>query len=360
MRLYLIRHGESIGNELGINQGQKNDLSLTERGRDQAKRIAEKLASEKIDAIYSSDLKRAKETAEIIGKSHNILTILDKRLRERDFGDLDDKKNLLKDWKIHVRKIVEKEGLDPEEVKAPNGESDKDHWNRLQDFFNEKLKQHPNHTIVVVSHAGSNKVFLGIVGHFSKEKMYKTYQGNTGLNEFEYKDGVWIIKQVNNIEHLEKDTEALKIFNKVKNKKHNFSFNERWKINKELFEKFKKEGYRIKYMVISFKWEDQKIPLEILKLNHPHIDKHLIVSVKSHGIYQKLDLSNYTNLEGTGEWDSYKDCKLSIIPEGLLDESQEEDFADSYGASLNIKRFEEFYKKVSKFRRKPTFEDKTE
>ena len=90
MKLYLIRHGESIGNELGISQGQRNDLSLTEKGRDQAKRIAKKLANEKIDAIYSSDLKRANDTAEIIGKSHNILTTLDKRLRERDFGDLDD------------------------------------------------------------------------------------------------------------------------------------------------------------------------------------------------------------------------------------------------------------------------------
>lgn len=359
MRVYLIRHGESIGNELGIIQGQKNDFSLTEKGRNQAKRIAEKLASEKIDAIYSSDLKRAMETAEIIGNSHNIIPILDKRLRERDFGDLEDKKNLLKDWKIHVRKIVEKEGLDPEEVKAPNGESDKDHWDRLQDFFNEKLKQHPNQTIVVVSHAGSNKVFLGIIGYFSKEEMYKTYQGNTGLNEFEYKDGIWIIKQVNNINHLERDTQALEIFTRVKNEKHNFNFNERWKINKRLFEEFKKEGYRVKYAVILFKWENQEIPLEILKLNHPHIDKHLIILVKSQGMYQKLDLSDYPNLKGAGEWDSYTDCKLSIIPDELLDESQEEDFADSYGASLNIKGFEEFYKEVSKFRKNSVVEDKT-
>ena len=158
MKVYLIRHGESIGNKLNLNQGQKNDFSLTEKGQEQSKKIAERLAKEKIDAIYTSDLKRAKETAQIIGGCHNIVPIADKRLRERDFGDLDDKKNILKDWKAHVKKIVEEKGLNPEEVKAPNGESDKDHWDRIQDFFNEKVTQHPNDTVVVIAHACSNKV----------------------------------------------------------------------------------------------------------------------------------------------------------------------------------------------------------
>jgi len=350
MKVYLIRHGESIGNVLGINQGQKNDFSLTQKGVDQSKRIAEKLATEPIDAVYSSDLKRAMETAEIMSKLHGLQPIPDKRLRERDFGDLDEK-NLLKSWKAHVNKTVEKEGLDPWEVKAPNGESDKDHWDRLQDFFNEKVKQHPNDTIIAIAHAGSNKVSLGVVGHFSKEEMYKTYQGNTGLNEFEYKEDIWTIKQVNNINHLDKDNKALEIFTKIKNEKHNFKFNERWRINKRLFDEFKKEGYRVKYQIVSFKWEDQKIPQEILKLNHPSIDKHLIVLVKSQGVYQKVDLSDYPNQNKTGEWDSYGDSPLSIIPNEFLDESQEENFAEIYGSSLLDERFDSFYEEISNFRK---------
>src|SRR3989344_106281 len=293
MKVYLIRHGESIGNVLGINQGQKNDFSLTQKGVDQSKRIAEKLATEPIDAVYSSDLKRAMETAEIMSKLHGLQPIPDKRLRERDFGDLDEK-NLLKSWKAHVNKTVEKEGLDPWEVKAPNGESDKDHWDRLQDFFNE---------------------------------------------------------QVNNINHLDKDNKALEIFTKIKNEKHNFKFNERWRINKRLFDEFKKEGYRVKYQIVSFKWEDQKIPQEILKLNHPSIDKHLIVLVKSQGVYQKVDLSDYPNQNKTGEWDSYGDSPLSIIPNEFLDESQEENFAEIYGSSLLDERFDSFYEEISNFRK---------
>jgi len=352
MKVYLIRHGESIGNKLNLNQGQKNDFSLTEKGQEQSKKIAERLAKEKIDAIYTSDLKRAKETAQIIGGCHNIVPIADKRLRERDFGDLDDKKNILKDWKAHVKKIVEEKGLNPEEVKAPNGESDKDHWDRIQDFFNEKLMQHPNDTIVVVAHAGSNKVSLGVIGHFSKEEMYKTYQGNTGLNEFEHNNGAWKVKQVNNISHLEKDIEALKIFNSVKNEKPIYRFSERWKINQRLFEEFKKAGYRVKYIVCSFNWEDQNLPPEALELSHPQPDKHLIIAVKSHGIYQKLDLSNYTLLNGAGEWDTYKDSILSIIPKEFVEESQEESFAEDYRKSLNFDKYEKFYKKVSEFMKK--------
>ena len=175
MKLYLIRHGESIGNKIGISQGQRNDFSLTEKGHDQSKRIGKRLLGEKINVVYSSDLKRAKETAEIIGKLHNIVPIFDKRLRERDFGDLENKENLLLNWKVHVKKIVEEQGLNPEEVKAPNGESDKDHWDRINNFLNEKLRQHPDDIIVVVAHAGSIKIYLGIIGHFSKEEMYKTY-----------------------------------------------------------------------------------------------------------------------------------------------------------------------------------------
>jgi len=343
MKVYLIRHGESIGNKLHLAQGQKIDLSLTAQGKEQAKKVGERLAKEKIDFIYSSDLKRAKETAEIIGSYHNKIPITDKRLRERDFGDLD-KKNVLKDWKNHIKKVVEETGLDPEEVRAPNGESDKDHWERIQSFINEKNMQHSNQTIIVVAHAGSNKVLLGVIGHFSKKEMYKTYQGNTGLNEFEHLNGAWKINQVNDISHLEKDIEALKIFNKVKKEKLNFSFKDKWKINQKLFEEFKKEGHRVKYIVYSFKWEDQKIPKELLELEHPLEDKHLIIAVKSQGIYQKLDLSDYNFFKK--EWDTYGDCKLSMIFKKFIDESPENKFSEEYEKSLDVDKYEEFYKKV--------------
>ncbi|MBU2616614.1 MAG: histidine phosphatase family protein [Nanoarchaeota archaeon] len=347
MKVYLIRHGESEGNKLGINQGQKNDFSLTEKGREQARKIGERLEKEKICAVYSSDLERAKETAEIIGKFHGFIPLLDERLRERNFGDLGNKKDMLLDWKNYVKEN-EKRGINEEDVVPPNGESDRDHWGRLKDFFDEKLNQHADDTIVVVAHAGSNKVTLGIVGHFSKKEMYKTYQANTGLNELEYVEGLWRVNKLNDIEHLEKDAKALEIFNRVKNRASEFDFKDRWKINKILFDELKKEGYRVKYNHVLFRWEDQKIPSDLLNLNHPEMDGHLIVVVKCQGFYQKLDLSFYSFVENVPSWDTYKDCNLSIIPLEILEESQDEDFAEKYEGSLNFAEFKDFYEGVSK------------
>ncbi|MBU2615872.1 MAG: histidine phosphatase family protein [Nanoarchaeota archaeon] len=347
MKVYLIRHGESEGNKLGINQGQRNDFPLTEKGREQARKIGKRLAKEKISAIYSSDLKRAKETAEIIGKSHGFLPLLDERLRERDFGDLETKKDILPEWKNYVRENEER-GIKEEDVVPPNGESDKDHWNRIEEFLNEKLEQHSGETIVVVAHAGSNKVTLGIVGHFSKKEMYKIYQANTCLNELEYVGKLWRVNKLNDIGHLGKDAKALEIFNRVKNKASEFDFEDRWKVNKILFDELKKEGYRVKYNHVLFRWEDQKIPSDLLNLNHPEMDGHLIVVVKCHGFYQKIDLSYYSFVENVPVWDTYKDCNLSIIPLEVFEESQDEDFAEKYECSLNFAEFKDFYEGVSK------------
>lgn len=65
MRLYLIRHGETIWNEKGLWQGIA-DVPLNEKGKDQAKKLAERL--KRVDAIYSSPLKRCLETAREIAE----------------------------------------------------------------------------------------------------------------------------------------------------------------------------------------------------------------------------------------------------------------------------------------------------
>ncbi|SHK53383.1 alpha-ribazole phosphatase [Clostridium cavendishii DSM 21758] len=83
MKLILIRHGETKGNEDGIYQG-RIDLSLSERGKDQCIEVKEKLKNIKVDKVYVSPLKRAKESAEIIFDKENREYI--EELREIDFG----------------------------------------------------------------------------------------------------------------------------------------------------------------------------------------------------------------------------------------------------------------------------------
>ena len=84
--LILLRHGETEWNLTGRWQGQDANTLLTERGRQQAQVVARRLRSYPIEAIYSSDLSRAFETAEIVGDMLGIEPLPEPSLRESDIG----------------------------------------------------------------------------------------------------------------------------------------------------------------------------------------------------------------------------------------------------------------------------------
>ncbi len=83
--IFLVRHGETVDNARRIMQGQTHGM-LNEHGREQAEGVAERLASEKIDAVVASDLRRAIQTAEIISARHGLPVTTTPLLRERDWG----------------------------------------------------------------------------------------------------------------------------------------------------------------------------------------------------------------------------------------------------------------------------------
>lgn len=86
MAIFLLRHGETLGNRDRIVQLPETPLS--ERGRLQAARVAARLASEGVARILASDLARAAMTAETVGRATGIAPELDALLQERNFGDL--------------------------------------------------------------------------------------------------------------------------------------------------------------------------------------------------------------------------------------------------------------------------------
>ncbi len=83
--IYLVRHGETVDNARQIMQGQVQG-KLNEKGREQARQVAERLASVHFDAVVASDLRRAIETAEIIAAPHGLPVTQTPLLRERDWG----------------------------------------------------------------------------------------------------------------------------------------------------------------------------------------------------------------------------------------------------------------------------------
>jgi broad specificity phosphatase PhoE len=135
--LLLVRHGETDWNADGRLQGQ-TDRPLSDFGRSQARRLAEELESEKLDAIYSSDLSRARETAEIVGERLGLPVVLDADLREKDWGT----------W----------EGLTSAERDRVEfvGESTDQHQARMLSALRRISERHPGDgRILVVTHGGS-------------------------------------------------------------------------------------------------------------------------------------------------------------------------------------------------------------
>lgn len=161
-RLILVRHGETEWNRQMRYQGQ-TDIELNETGIWQAERAADRIASEKIDAIYSSDLKRARETARIIASKHGMRQMVKETplLREMNFGDyegltfdqLDEKYRLI----FSASPTWRSRG--PQE-RAPNGESIADLAARI-DRFRDQLSQHnPEETILIAAHGGALQVLI--------------------------------------------------------------------------------------------------------------------------------------------------------------------------------------------------------
>ncbi len=135
--LLLVRHGETDWNAEGRLQGQ-TDRPLSDYGRRQAHQLAEELDGEELEAIYSSDLARARETAEIVGRKLGLPTVLDPDLREKDWGT----------W----------EGLTAAERDRVEfvGESTEAHGDRILDVLRRISERHPGDgRVLVVTHGGS-------------------------------------------------------------------------------------------------------------------------------------------------------------------------------------------------------------
>jgi broad specificity phosphatase PhoE len=158
VQILLVRHGATDWNLQGRCQGA-TDRELNPVGIRQAEEIAAVLTQESVHAIYSSDLKRAQQTAHLISRPHNLPVRIEQEIRELDHGDLEGL--TFNEIKNGYPDFLQRWRAEPAEIQVPGGERLIDVAERAWRGLNRIVERHPEaKKIVVVSH---NFPILGIV-----------------------------------------------------------------------------------------------------------------------------------------------------------------------------------------------------
>lgn len=194
-RLILIRHGQTHWN-LKKRYCGFNNIGLNNKGKKQAEKLRQRLKEEKIHKVYSSDRRRALQTARIIFNALRVEKIPD--LREMNFGCFEGLKHeeIIKNY----AKVYKKWLKNPFRANIPGAEKLTSFRKRVVAAFKEIASVNPNRTVAVVCHGGSISAF---VTHVLKTKTFWKYIPHSGsLSIIEYKNNKAKIKLFNDIRHL--------------------------------------------------------------------------------------------------------------------------------------------------------------
>lgn len=206
-RLYLVRHGESEANVAGVLQGQTHG-ALTATGRDAAARLGRALASlslaERPTAIFTSDLRRAVETAEIIAEALGATPQLLPAAREWNVGVLDGLPAAA------LLEAIKRSGLPAAEFAPPGGES----LNQLQaravgalaNLAHEAAEGSrfaDRERTLLVSHGDFIRMAIGAAASMSVDAANSLKLQNTSLTEFALSNGSWRVERIGDASHLD-------------------------------------------------------------------------------------------------------------------------------------------------------------
>ncbi len=198
-RLLLVRHGDTELNSAERYWGY-SDIKLSAAGFRQAERLRDRLAMEKIDAIYSSNLSRASVTAEIVASGHQLNVATCVELREVNFGELEG------------LTYAEVSQLYPEVAKLwverspklqyPGGESSDEFNNRVSKFLDRLKKHTPEETILIVAHSGVLRTLICQLLGIELQHRWQIHLDFASLSILEtYPQGT-ILSLLNDISHL--------------------------------------------------------------------------------------------------------------------------------------------------------------
>lgn len=212
MRLLFVRHGETDHNKARRIQGSFLDDPLNAAGEDQARALAAHIAAEQaagaihLDAVYSSPLKRAWQTAEAIARVFSLAPVAVPAFQEFSWGIYLGKTE--SDETLEAMKTAHREWKSGNVgYQLPQGESPTLAWERAKLALDPILARHPTGTIAIVAHGRINKIVLAGLVHRDLSRMEDFPQANTSLTLLERADrappeGPWRALYVNHKVHL--------------------------------------------------------------------------------------------------------------------------------------------------------------
>lgn len=198
MELYIIRHGRTVWNKEGLIQGT-SDVELLPEGIEMAGQTGAGLKDVNFDAIYSSPLKRAYDTAMMIKGDRDMDVIMDVRLTEMGFGVCEGMKYVSRE---DGGGLLEGFWDSPDTYVAPEGgDSFYEVCERAADFLKFIENNHnEDECIMIVAHAAMNQAMFSYLEKLEVKDFWKHgKQLNCAVTIAELKNGEWIIKERNRI-----------------------------------------------------------------------------------------------------------------------------------------------------------------
>jgi probable phosphoglycerate mutase len=197
---YLVRHGETEWNAENRFCG-RTDVPLAEAGRWQAKSLAKRLKPIPFEALYSSPLKRALETARLIAESSGLQPILDARLVELDYGQWEGQ-TLAEIMKNHPMTFRAWDA-DPAQVAPPGGESGLQAQERVVSFLDSLAAKYPQGHVLVVFHKTVCRLAIcHALGMPPSEYRRRLIVDNAALNIIQARAYDWQLVTFNDTSHL--------------------------------------------------------------------------------------------------------------------------------------------------------------
>ena len=199
-RLFLVRHGDTELNSRERYWGH-SDVKLGAAGLKQAEKLRDRLVTEKIDAIYSSDLERASLTAKIIASKHQLDVFTCAELQEINFGKVE---GLTFDEIIRLYpELTELWTSWSRQLKFPDGESVDELNCRVSKFLGRLEKHAPDETILIVAHAGPLRLLVCHLLGIEPQRWREIRLKLASLSIVETSPEGTVLSLLNDVSHLE-------------------------------------------------------------------------------------------------------------------------------------------------------------